>query len=230
MLRRPAPRKKIVFFRSTLIRWFQKNERTFKWRKEFVPFKILVAEMMLQRTRAEQVEGVYAEFISRFENIESLAHSQIREISEFVNRIGLSRRSKIFIEMARNIMNNHNGVIPSKREDLLDIPGIGDYIADAMIVYAFGGKKIAIDTNVVRLVSRFFGIALKGEGRRDRTLIEFCQLLLRDSDSIDLKKLNWALVDFPALVCKKKPLCYGCQLATKCAYFKKEINTARVLN
>jgi len=223
-------RKHVSFFRSTVFSWFEKNGRSFKWRKESDPFRILIAEIMLQRTRAEQVEPVYTEFTNKFKNLRSLGQSQIEEISPFVGKLGLSRRSKIFIEMANYIMSKYNGEIPSSKEELLNIPGIGDDIANAMIVFAFGGRGFAIDSNVVRLISRFFGVSIRGEGRRDKTLVEFCHSLPRDRDPKSLKKLNWALIDFPALLCKIKPLCNDCPLATKCAYFKKEINSASILN
>lgn len=210
----------IQFFRSTLLKWFKENGRRYPWRNEKDPYRILIAEIMLQRTRVEQVLPVYNEFIKKFLDVRTLSDAKIEDIAEFIEKLGLFWRSKMMKETARNIMIKHKGIIPSERKELLAIPGIGDYIADAMISFAFSGKRTVIDSNVIRLTTRVFGIDMKGEMRRNRNFIEFCQNISSDLKPEEIKHLNWALIDHSASICKPVPRCDQCLLSKNCHYFK----------
>ncbi len=210
----------IPFFRNTLLKWFKENGRRYPWRHEKDHYRILVAEMMLQRTRVEQVLPVYNEFIKKFPNVRTLSEAKIEDIAVFVAKLGLFWRSKMMKQTARNILIEHKGTIPSERKALLKIPGIGDYIADAMISFAFNGKRTVIDSNVIRLTTRFFGIESKGEMRRNRNFIDFCQSISADLKPEEIRNLNWALIDHSAAVCKPVPLCDQCPLSKSCHYFK----------
>lgn len=219
----PESRKKISFFNRTLIEWFQVNERKFPWRNEKDVYHILIAEVMLQRTRAEQVVPVYTEFIARFPDVGSVISAKPVAINSFIKRLGLIWRTELIMKMFQNISDEYGGLIPVERKKLLAIPGIGDYIADALTVFGYGGRRTVIDSNVVRLVSRFFGIPLKGEMRRNKDFTVFCQLLIENIPSSQIKKFNWALIDHAALVCKPQPRCQNCPLSISCSYFKKQI-------
>lgn len=212
------------FFQDALLNWFEKNRRNFPWREEKDPFKILVAEMMLQRTKAEQVFPVYAEFIERFPDVKTLAHARLKDISAFMQKLGLFWRSRLIKEMATNILIDHNGIIPTHGGELLKIPGIGEYITDAIIVFAFNGRRTVIDSNVVRLVSRFFGISERGEMRRNRKFIEFCQTLSHDLELKHVKNFNWGIIDHSSAICRPVPLCNACPLASRCNYLNRRIN------
>ena len=194
------------------------------WRNEKDPYRILIAEVMLQRTKVEQVLPVYEKFIIRFPNFESLARSSEPEIRKFMNRLGLYWRTKLILKMAKKIIRDFNGKLPSEREMLFTIPGIGDYIAEMIIILAFRGKGIAIDSNVVRLITRFFGIETKGELRRRKNFINFCQELNRRMSSDEVRNFNLAIIDFPSMICKPKPLCNVCPLASRCIYFNDMMN------
>ena len=176
---------------------------------------------MLQRTKTNQVLPVYESFIKKYSNINSLSSARRYEIDKFFSKLGLMWRSKLLMDLANYIKTNLNGIIPSTRDELLKVPGVGDYIADAMLVFAFNKKRTIIDGNVVRLVSRFFGIEKKGEMRRNSKFIDFCQQLSRNLEMKNIKNLNYGLIDFGASVCKPHPLCGVCQLSTKCQYFRK---------
>ena len=215
--------QKISFFGDVLIDWFQTNGRKYPWRTESHPYRILMAEIMLQRTRSEQVVSVYNDFISRFPDIDSLVSAHPSDINKFIARLGLFWRTNLVLEMANKISKDFNGLIPNDRSQLCSIPGIGDYIADMLCVLAFHGRRIGIDTNVIRLVTRFFGIKPEGEMRRKRDFIEFCQRLVRDIHPEQVREINLALIDFPSIICKPRPLCQICPLSAQCNYFKKEL-------
>jgi len=212
-------KNKICFFQKQLLHWFKKNGRVYPWREAKNSYHKLIAEMMLQRTRVEQVLPVYLQFIKKFKNIESLSNAKITDVEKFVKQLGLFWRSKMIVDMAKHIAVREKSRIPEERENLLQIPGVGDYIADAMIVFAFNGKRTVIDGNVIRLTTRFFDIENKPEIRRNKNFVEFCQKLSEDLDLENVKDFNYALIDFAALICKRVPLCNRCPVSTRCSYY-----------
>lgn len=215
----PDRSDRIPFFQNILLKWFKVNGRHYPWRKENDPYRILVVESMLQRTKVDQVLPVYSEFVEKFPSVNALSCANVDEISVFVSRLGLMWRSRRMSDMAKHIVSKYGGKIPNDREQLLLIPGIGDYIADAMISFAFGGKRVIIDSNVVRLVSRMFGFESKGEMRRNRKFIDFCQGLSQTIKPSDIRKFNYALIDHAAAICKSDPHCVNCPLSKRCHYF-----------
>lgn len=216
--------REVTFFQHRLIRWFAENRRNFPWREEKDPYKILIAEIMLQRTKAEQVFPVYEEFIRRFPDVKSLVLSNIEDIAKFMERLGLFWRSKLIKEMAKMIMTEYGGVVPEERSLLLRIPGVGDYIADAILVFAFESRRTVVDSNVVRLASRFFGVEIKGEMRRNRKFVEFCQILSSGLNGQEIRHLNWAMIDHSSAICRPAPLCSICPMSEKCNYLNRLIN------
>lgn len=216
---------KSSFFQRVMIAWFKTNGREFPWRKEIDPYKILMAEVMLQRTRANQVVPVYEDFIDQFPILESVILASPDKIDKYMRKLGLLWRTDSLMKMVRTISDEYNGVVPSNRDELLSIPGIGNYIADALIVFAFGGRRIVIDTNIVRIVSRFFGLKIKGEIRHNKEFVRFCQSLAEQIPAEQIKSFNWALIDHPSIVCKPIPCCESCPLSSKCDYFKNRFNS-----
>ena len=223
------PDSKIKFFTQKLLEWFNCNARDFSWRRESDPYKILLAEIMLQRTKAEQVYPVYIDFISEFNRIDLLKNVNVISIIKYIKKLGLLWRSKKLLEMSNYIIENCHGEIPQTKEELLKIPGIGNYIADALLVFAFNKRKTVIDSNVIRVTSRFFGLNLHGEVRRNRKFIEFCQTLCNNLDGSEIKNFNWGLIDFSYLICKPVPKCNTCPLAKKCNFFNNNIEKIDII-
>lgn len=209
------------FFQTELLEWFEHNARDYPWRKTDDSYKILIAEIMLHRTRVNQVLPVYEKFIKKYADVQTLAKANLVDVSKYVSKLGMLWRSKLILDMAQTLINTYDGNIPENREELLKIEGIGDYTADAMISFAFNKKRIIIDSNVIRVVSRFFGIKeTTGEMRRNKSFIEFCQTLTEKLSGEQTKKLNWAMIDHSASICKPNPLCNKCPLDKECNYFK----------
>lgn len=209
---------KITFFQRTILKWFLRYGRIYPWRSEKDPFKILIAEIMLQRTRADQVLPVYEKFILKYHNPELLSNLSINDIQFFFSKLGLIWRSKLMKEMSMHLIRDYQGRVPSNKQHLLLLPGIGNYIADAVTVFAFNQRRTVIDSNVIRVVSRFFGIQTAGEMRYNKNFITFCQRLSENIPSEDVKKLNWALLDLGALICKPHAICNLCPMNTGCGY------------
>jgi A/G-specific adenine glycosylase len=182
---------------------------------------------MLQRTRAKQVAPVYLEFIGRFPEANSLNNIRTAEIRRFISKLGLTWRTETIVRTAHELNSKYNGMIPRSKNKLLMLPGIGEYISDALMVFGYKRRLTVIDVNVIRLVCRFFGIPLKGEIRRKKEFIRFCQTLVEKIPSDQIRNFNWALIDFPAVICLKNPRCSICPLSKRCDYFSKNLKTSR---
>lgn len=209
---------KIVKFRKKLMEWFEENHRNFSWRKTKDPYKILIAEILLQRTRAENVEAVYTEFLNKYPNVRRLAKTDVEEIAKCIAPLGLKKRALILKNISAILLQEYNGRIPKNEKELMNIKGIGFYIAYAVVCFAYGKKKAVVDCNVSRVINRIFGYKIKTSPHSDKKFITFVQSLLPDSDP---KKYNWAILDFSAIVCKpRKPRCDICPLSDICNYYK----------
>ena len=207
-----------------LVRWWKRFGRSFPWRYTKDPYKILIAEVMLQRTRAEQVVPVYLEFIKKYPKVESLARANPRDVEHFFRKLGMVNRAERIIRMAKYIVENFSGRIPSERKELLRIPGIGEYIADALLVFAFNKRTVAIDSNIVRVVTRLFCITTKGEGRRDPRIRRIVEQLVPPNY---VREFNWALIDLAAVVCRpRSPQCDKCPLRDVCCHRRRQSKDA----
>ncbi len=199
-----------------LLKWFEENRREYPWRKTHDPYRVLIAELMLQRTKADQVRGVYLKFLEEFPDIYSIYKAPEDRIEKYFSQLGLKWRTSKVKELARVLVEKYNGNIPCSKEDLLSLPGIGDYISSAVLSFACGIPVPVVDANVVRVITRYFGIKPKGEGRRDPEVHHMAYRLLPPERH---REFNWAILDFGAKVClPRKPLCQNCPLAKYCVY------------
>jgi len=211
-------KEKIVTFRNKIIRWFNKNGRRYPWRETKDPFKILIAEMMLQRTKADQVESVYRRFFSKFSSPEDVAVSNMETLNEILFSLGLKWRIKKFKEVSIILVNDFNGKVPKTRESILKLPGVGDYVAGIVLSTAFNKKEWIVDSNVVRVFKRYFGIRTSKEGRRDKHVVEIAK---EYASCRNPGKANMGILDFAALVCTPSDSkCRICPLSHECASFR----------
>jgi len=204
-------------FHEILLNWYKKNKRRYPWREANNPYHILVAEIMLQRTRADQVKQKYLEFIEKYPKISNLKNVKQEDIGKFFKNLGLYWKVEKIIKMANYVNEKLNGKIPDNKSSLLKIPGVGEYIANAILCLAFKKDVSLVDSNIVRFINRFFGIKFKNEGRRDKKIINKANDMLCKKNP---KEYNLALLDFTALICKpKNPKCNICPLNKYCRFF-----------
>jgi A/G-specific adenine glycosylase len=204
-------------FRSLLINWGKENFRAFPWRMSSDPYQILMAEVMLHRTQAKQVVSVFNEFVERYPTISSVAQASLDELHEILYSLGLRWRIDLIHQMSVEVMQQHSGVIPRRREALLDLPGVSDYIAGAVRCFAWNLPEPVLDTNTVRVMGRIFGLDVKDSSRRSRQFRELASTLL---DPLSPREFNYALLDLADSVCTKKqePKCNRCPLLRWCLY------------
>ena len=216
-IKKDIPSKQsISFFRKKLLQWYPKNRRMYPWRETSDPFRVLIAEVMLRRTRADQVKQVYQELFSKYSDVSSLASAKEKKLEKILCHLGLNWRIPVFSQIARELRDRYKCIVPDSRDELKSLPGVGDYVAGAVLSIAFGQNEWIVDSNIVRVFKHYFGIETSKEGRRDRHVIEIARGY---SSGRKPRKANLAILDFSALVCSpRKPHCYRCTLRNKCRY------------
>jgi A/G-specific adenine glycosylase len=205
--------KEVRYFQKSIIEWGRTNSSYFPWRETHNKWHALIAEIMLQRTNAEQVLPVYKEFTKKYKKPEDLLKSSGERL---FRNLGLHWREKQIIELAKCLAGKE---IPESKDSLLKLPGIGNYIASAYRSLHLGIRDVIIDSNIVRIMGRYFSFKTDAETRRKKW---FEQLAERLTPAIRFKEYNYALLDFSRTICRPKPKCKLCVLSGKCKYFKRE--------
>ena len=202
--------------REKIIEWYHKHGRDFPWRHTKDPYKIMIAEFMLHRTKADQVVPVYNRFISEFPDVYSLAQAEPEKVLSVTEHLGLHWRGKHFIESAKYIVNELKGKFPDSYYKLRKIPGVGEYIAGAMMTVCFNKPVPVVDSNIARFINRYFGLNLEGEMRRKREIMRIAKELFNCERP---GEFLFALIDFTSLVCKpRNPECESCLLKSHCNF------------
>lgn len=206
----------VAAFRADLLRWWGVGRRQFPWRNTRDPYRVLVAEVLLHRTRAEQVKGLYEDFLVRYPTLHSLAATDEDTLLQVLYSAGLRWRVRLLLNAAREIVRRFNGTIPRNTVDLESIDGIGHYIASAVRCFAFGEADPVIDTNTVRVLGRVYGLRITDGLRRNKSFHELARDVL---DSEHPREFNFALLDLAALICKPQaPRCTECPIQPHCTY------------
>ena len=198
--------------RDDLLAWFRVNRRQFPWRDaDLNPWQVLMLEMCLHRTRAEQVERVAERLISHGETPGSfLANFEL--LKPDLETLGLRWRIDNLIAAGTYIRDELHDQVPDSWQELMSIPGVGDYIASAVLCFAFGRSSVLMDTNTRRIALRVLGEDPKGS---DWQLRLFLHELAGDTGADAL--WNQALLDLGALVCKARaPTCVECPIRRYC--------------
>ena len=206
----PVP-EDIRYLREKLATWVQQHVAHFPWRSTTNPWHALVAEIMLQRTRAEQVLPVYEDFVSRYESPASFAASPDPAL---FTRLGLHWRLGRLVDLADVLADRP---LPRSKAELLALPAVGEYVASAFLSLHVGVRQPIIDSNVVRLYSRFFGFATAGETRRKKWFIELADSVTPQKG---FREFNYALIDFTRAICRPRAHHDLCPLAVRCSDYR----------
>lgn len=205
----------IVLVRRQLLKWGRANFRNYPWRYESDPWLALLAEFLLQRTRASQVEAVYAEVRERFPTPQDLVEAGAHGISEITRRLGLHWRGALLLEVARTVAES-GGTPPETRSDLLMLGGIGTYTAAAWLSLHRGKREPIIDSNVTRWLSRMTGLPYNRDPRHLSWVKELAERL---TPRRAFRDYNYAVLDFSMSICAPRiPHCDRCPLSKNCRY------------
>jgi A/G-specific adenine glycosylase len=208
--------EKIKFFQKRLLKWYDENGRKFIWRRKgLTNYQYVIAEVLLQRTKAETIAKFYPLFIQEFPNWQSLATADVKRIEEFLRPVGLYTQRSVRVKKLAEEMVRRNGRLPRDRKELESIPFMGQYIANAVELVIFNEPSPLVDVNMARVLERFFGPRKMADIRYDPYLQELSYKIV---DHESAKKINWAVLDFAAAICKVRPLCESCLIRARCSY------------
>ena len=207
----------VRYIRRQLLSWGRANFSEFPWRHAVNPFHSLVAEILLQRTRADQVVQVYYAFVQRFPSPGALGASSVADVSEVIFSLGLHWRARYLVDLGRRLVELDNR-IPEDIHSLSELPGVGSYAAAAYLSLHVHKRAPIIDSNVVRLYGRFFGFEVGPETRRKKEMHLLAECV---TPSRFYKQFNYALIDVTRLICKPHPHHDRCPLVHMCENVRK---------
>lgn len=199
--------------------WFDANGRDLPWRRPGTSaWGMLVSEVMSQQTPMSRVIGPWHEWMNRWPTPDDLAEEDSGEAVAAWGRLGYPRRALRLHSCAVAIATEHDGVVPNSYDELVALPGIGDYTASAVVSFAFGGRATVLDTNVRRLIARAeSGIA------NCPTSVTRAERIVADAlvPDEDVRAAKWAVasMELGALVCTaRSPQCEVCPIRDSCRW------------
>jgi A/G-specific adenine glycosylase len=208
--------KVLVVYQERILAWFVNNGRHLPWREAASPFQVLVAEILLRKTGAAHIVATYTELIAKFPSPDEMASADPLEVERIIAPLGLRKRANGLVELSQLLCQRFGGTVPSEEVSLRELPGVGPYIAAAVLCFAFGQDKGLVDGGVGRIIRRVFGLPTTKPAYLDRDLWAFAARILPTGRA---RQYNMALIDLGAALCRPtKPLCASCPLRELCGY------------
>lgn len=208
----------IKFFRKVLLEWFDSNKRDFPWRKaEISNYELILSEILLQRTKAETVAKYYSTFFKKYPGWDALLGASLNDLQEILKPLGLYKhRAKRLLKIIEEYK-ERNGILPQNKNELHESNLSTLYLSNAYELFVLKHRSALIDVNMSRVLSRFFYPKEFKDVRNDTLIQELAHNVINVKSC---KELNWAILDYAALVCKsKKPKCVDCKLNTRCKFY-----------
>lgn len=209
-------------FQKKLTTWYHPNKRNLPWRDTNDPYRIWVSEVMLQQTQVVKVLDYYQRFIARYPAITDLAQSDLAEVLKLWEGMGYYARARNLHKAAQAIVAETGGVIPAEYEAFRKLPGVGDYIAAAVLSIAHNSPFAVVDGNVKRVLARLFLIDRPAnDSKAVKVYKHYADALLNPGDA---SNHNQAMMELGAIICRpQQPLCAECPVHNFCkAYITKQ--------
>jgi A/G-specific adenine glycosylase len=208
--------QELFSIRNRLQAWYADYHRNLPWRQTPEPYSIWVSEVMLQQTQVKTVIAYHDRFLQRFPTIHSLASADQQDVLKLWEGLGYYSRARNFHKAAIQVTSRHSGRIPDDWNTFRQLPGVGDYIASAVLSIAFNQPFAVVDGNVKRVVSRLFAMDTPVNASRAHGVFQEPATALLDRDAPGI--FNQAMMELGALICKpSKPICIQCPINTFCA-------------
>lgn len=170
------------------------------------------------KTPAWRVEPVYVRILNNYGSPELLANAPQSALAAEIEPLGLhNKRATQLIEIAKSLLETYNGVVPRDASQLSQLPGVGPYIANAVICFAYEYPTGVVDSNIARVLTRFFTLEYSGRPAISRKVWQFAETLVPQSP-IKAKQYNYALLDFAAEICTPKSKCFNCSISKMCDF------------
>lgn len=200
--------------RDALRAWFVAGRRDFSWRRTRDPWRTLVAETLLRRTRAAQVEQRIDHVLATFPTAAAMAQAPLAQVRDELRPFGLQWRADNLAATSKVIEDRLGGRIPTTIEELMLLPGVGPYVAAATSAAISDARVTLVDTNTVRVAARVAGIHRLGDIRRNSDVHKAIAALLGGRAPANDW---WAVLDLAASICvPRKPRCEGCPIQAHC--------------
>ncbi len=209
-------------FSEQIIEWYYKNKRFLPWRNCSDTYKIWLSEIILQQTRVQQGLPYFNSFMQKYPTIELLAKASENEVLKLWQGLGYYSRARNMHATAKEIAEKYNGVFPNDYKKILSLKGVGPYTAAAICSFAYNLPYAVVDGNVMRVLSRFFGIRTPLDSSEGKKAFEqLAQELLIEEKA---GENNQAIMEFGALQCKpNSPNCNLCPLVDSCFAFNNKM-------
>lgn len=208
---------------SNLVKWSETQYSHLPWREKRTLYKTLVSEIMLQQTTVGTVLNHFERFLVEYPTIFDLAKSTEEQVCISWKGLGYYRRARSLRSLAIQIVDNFEGKIPTKLDELLKLKGIGPYTANAIVAIGADKKALAVDANLERVLARFYGVAVeKGPKLQKKLWNDFeHKKIMAEMDGMSARALNEALMDLGRIICQaRKASCTLCPLKSGCKAFQ----------
>ncbi len=227
--------RKIATLVAKLLEWYSANARDLPWRRTQDPYAIHVSEIMLQQTQVKTVIPYWERWMRELPTLEAAAKASSAKIHKLWEGLGYYTRVRNLQKAAQTVLERHAGVFPETFDTVLELPGIGRYTAGAICSIAFNQPQPILDGNVIRVLTRIFGVA--ENPREKKTNAELWQLAgalvteaakLEDGERVarNCSALNQSLMELGALICTPRlPQCLICPACSLCQAFKHNRTT-----
>ena len=214
---------KELLITKKILNWYDFNKRLLPWRKDLSlqkkEYYTLVSEFMLQQTQVVTVIPYFNRFIKNIPNLQTLAKVQNKKLIKLWEGLGYYSRARNLKKTAQVVIKKFKGKLPNNFQDLLSLPGIGNYTASAILAIAFNKPYIPLDGNIERVLKRYLYLKKDREIQKDN-LIRKKSIFGVSTRSSDYAQ---ALMELGALICKpKNPLCNQCPISKKCKSLQKK--------
>ena len=214
---------KEIYIKKILLKWYKYNARELPWRKKIGiknlpnPYYVFISEFMLQQTTVGTVKKRFEEFILKWPNLEVLEKISNSKILNFWSGLGYYSRATNLLKSAKIIKRKFKNKIPNNYEDLITLPGIGDYTAKAILGIAYNQPVMPLDANIERILARIYGYRLPLQKIKQRLRIKSKYFISKNSST----NLIQAFMDYGSIICKpRNPNCEECVINTKCVSYK----------
>lgn len=217
---RPDEKRKLTGLAQDLRAWAATHGRQFPWRDASAgTYERIAVEVLLQRTTATAVSRFYRAFFDRFPDWQVLAAADPADLEDFLRPLGLWRRRAASILGLAKYAAATSGQFPRDPALHSDIPAVGQYVSNAVLMFQHGLPAALLDVNMARVIERFVRPRRLADIRLDPWLQAAAAWIVR---GIVPAVTNWAILDFAAVVCKaRNPACNACPLNSRCAFFRQ---------
>jgi A/G-specific adenine glycosylase len=186
--------------------------------KDAGTYEQVVVEVLLQRTTASAVAGFFGDFVTRYPGWSELASAKAEDLEAFLKPLGLWRRRAQSLLGIAQYAAKTGGHFPIDAREHRLIPAVGQYVSNAILQFQHGHATPLLDVNMARVIERFVRARKLADIRHDPWLQEAAHWFVRRGS----RELNWAALDFAALVCRaRRPLCLECPVSARCRYFSR---------